>query len=87
MFDNGNVSSPRSANLSLFYLCDISLTTVTTSYIEPTVISITNIIKTNGISTPSPSPMNCSTDGIWPETQPGHNITGFYCYKGTVNGK
>ena len=53
MFDNGNGSLPRSANLSLSYHCDI----------------------------------NCSTDGIWPETLPGHNVTGFYCYKGTVNGK
>ena len=31
--------------------------------------------------------ITCSTDGIWPETLPGHNVTGFYCYKGTVNGK
>ena len=66
MFYNGNKSSPRSANLSLFYHCDI-----------PSAI----------ITTPSPSPINCSTDGIWPETLPGHNVTGFYCYKGTVNGK
>ena len=121
MFDNGNGSSPRCANLSLSYHCDISSFAVTTSSIEPPVSSITsmtstdvistpspspmsccyvttssiepsvstviNIISTNVISTPSPSPINCSTNGIWPETEPGYNITGFYCYKGTVNGK
>ena len=43
--------------------------------------------STDVISTPSPSPINCSTDGIWPETLPGYNVTGLYCYKGTVNGK
>ena len=84
MFDNGNGSSPRSANLSLSYHCDISSTTIATSSIEPSVTSMTS---TNIISTPSPNPITCSTDGIWPETLPAHNVTGFYCYKGTVNGK
>ena len=60
MFDNGNELSPRIANLSLFYHCNISLT--------------------NAI-------INCSTDGICPETLPCHYVTGSYCYKGTVNGK
>ena len=86
-FHNGNGSLPRCASLSLSYHCHISLTSVATSSIEPSVLSITSLISTNVISTPSPSPMSCSTDGIWPETQPGHNITVFYCYKGTVNGK
>ena len=103
MFDNKSL--PRSANLSLFYHCDIASTTVTTSSIKPSVTSMTSIIptktsltsineaiitsltSTNIISTPSPTPITCSTDGIWPETLPGHNVTGFYCYKGTVNGK
>ena len=107
MFDNGDGSSPRSANLSLSYHCEISSTTVTTSSIEPSVTnmtnkttittitsmtsitktSITSMTSTNIKSTPSPSPTTCSTDGIWPETLQGHNVTGFYCYKGTVNGK
>ena len=52
-----------------------------------TETSITSMRSTNIISTPSPTPITCSTDGIWPETLPGHNVTGFYCYKGTVNGK
>ena len=52
-----------------------------------TKTSITSMTSTNIISSPSPSPITCSTDGIWPETLPGHNVTGFYCYKGTVNGK
>ena len=89
MFDNGNGSLPRSANLSLSYHCDISSTTVAASCIEPSVTSMTSITSmtsTNIISTPSPSPITCSTDGIWPETLPGHSVTGFYCYKGTVNG-
>ena len=90
MFDNGNGSSPRSANLSLSYHCDISSTTVETSSIEPSVTSITSITSmtsTDVMTTPSPGVINCSTDGIWPETLPGYNVTGFYCYKGTVNGK
>ena len=93
IFDNGNGSSPRSANLSLSYHCDISSTTVATSSIEPSVTSITSMTSitimttTDVMTTPSPRPINCSTNGIWPETLPGHNVTGFYCYKGTVNGK
>ena len=93
MFDIGNGSSPRSANLSLSYHCDISSTTVAVSSIEPSVTSInsitsiTSMTSTDVISTPSPSLINCSTDGIWPETLPGYNVTGLYCYKGTVNGK
>ena len=87
MFDNGNGSSPRSANLSLSYHCDISSTTVAASSIEPSITSITSMTSTDVISTSSPSPITCSTDGIWPETLQGHNVTGFYCYKGTVNGK
>ena len=50
-------------------------------------MSLTSMTSTDVINTPSPSPINCSTDGIWPETESGYNITGFYCYKGTVNGK
>ena len=90
MLDNGNESSPRSAHLSLSYQCDISSTTVATSSIEPLVTSITSMTcmtSTDVISTPSPILINCSTDGIWPETLPGYNVTGFYCYRGTVNGK
>ena len=117
MFDNGNGSSPRSANLSFSYHCDKSspavtnssierlasttpaVTTssiehsasttpaVTTSSIEPSVSTVISMICTNIITTPSPTPINCSTDGIWPETLPGHNVTGSYCYKGTVNVK
>ena len=70
--------------------CDILSTTVATSSIEPSITSITSITSmtsTDVITTPSPSPINCSTDGIWPGTLPGYNVTGFYCYKGTVNGK
>ena len=90
MFDNGDGSSPRSANLSLSYHCDISSDTVAASSIGPSVTSITSMTSmtsTNIISTPSLSPITCPTDGIWPETLPGHNVTGIYCYKGTVNGK
>ena len=90
MFDNGDGSSPRSAKLSLSYHCDISSDTVAASSIGPSVTSITSmtsITSTNIISTPSLSPITCPTDGIWPETLQGHNVTGFYCYKGTVNGK
>ena len=87
MFDNGNGSSPRSANHSFSNHCDISAPAVTTSTIEPSVSTIVSLISTNVIITPSPSPINCFTDGIWPETQPGYNVTGSYCYKGTVNGK
>ena len=43
MFDNGDGSSARSANLSLSYHCDISSTTVAASCIEPSVTSITSI--------------------------------------------
>ena len=92
-FDIGNGSSPRSANLSLSNHCYISSTTVATSSIEPSVTTITSMTSmtsmtsTDVMTTPSPSPINCSTDGIWPETLPGYNVTGFYCYKGTVNGK
>ena len=90
MFDNGNGSSLRSAKLSLSYHCDISSITVVTSSIEPSVTSITSLTSmtsTDVMTTPSPSPINCSTDGIWPETLPGYNVTGFYCYRGTVNCK
>ena len=87
MFDNGNGSSPRSANLSLSYHCDISSITVAVSCIGPSVTSITSITTTDVMTTLSPNPINCSTDGIWPETQTGYNVTGCYCYKGTVNGK
>ena len=90
MFDNGNGSSPRSANLFLSYHCDISSTTIAVSSIESSVTSITSMtsmMSTDVMTTQSPSPKNCSTDGIWPETLPGYNVTGFYCYKGTVNGK
>ena len=87
MFHNGNGSLPRCANLSISYHCEISVTSVPTSSIEPSVTSITSMTSTNIITTPSPSPINCSTNGIWPETQPGYNVTGSYCYKGTVNGK
>ena len=89
-FNIGNGSSPRSANFSLSNHCDISSTTVATSSIEPSVTSITSMtsmMSTDVVTTPSPSPINCSTDGIWPETLPGYNVTGLYCYKGTVNGK
>ena len=92
MFDNGNGSSPRSANLFLSYHCDISSTTVADFSIQPSVTSITSITsmtsmtRTDVMTTPSPNPINCSTDGIWPETLPGYNVTGSYCYKGTVNG-
>ena len=81
MFDNGNGSSPRSANLSLSYHCEISSTTVAASCIEPSVTSITSITSmtsTDVISTPSPSPITCSTDGIWSETLPGHNAITIY---------
>ena len=81
MFDNGNGSSPRSANLSLSYHCDISSTTVATCNIEPSVTSITSITSmtsTDVISTSSPSPITCSSDGIWPETLPGHNAITIY---------
>ena len=93
MFDNGNGSSPRSANLSLSYHCDISSTTVATSSIELSVTSITSITSMTCMTSidvmtmPSPNPINCSVDGLWPGTQPGYNVTGSYCYKGTVNGK
>ena len=43
MFDNGNGSSPRSANLSLSDDCDISTTTAATSSIEPSVTSMTSL--------------------------------------------
>ena len=64
-FHNGNGSLPRSASLSLSYHCHmyISLTSVAISTIEPSVLSITSMISTNIISTPStpsPSPMSCS---------------------------
>ena len=87
MFYDGNGTLPRSANLSFSYHCDISSPAVPTSTIEPSVTSITSMTSTDLISTPFPRPISCSADGIWPVTQPGHNITGFYCYKGTVNGK
>ena len=90
IFYNGNGSSPRIANFSLSYHCDISLTTVATSSIEPSVTSInsiTSMTSTDVMTTPSPSPTNCSSDSIWPETLPGYNVTGSYCYKGTVNRK
>ena len=90
MFDNGNGSSPLSANLSLSYHCDILSTTVAISSLEPSVTSrtsMTSITSTDVITTPSLSPINCSTNGIWPETLPGYNVTGLYCYKGTVNGE
>ena len=65
------------------------MTSFTRTVITPSssTTSITSMTSTNIISTPSPTPITCSTDGIWPETLPGHNVTGFYCYKGTVNGK
>ena len=63
-----------------------SITSIT-SMTSVTERRITSMISTNIISSPSPSPKTCSTDGIWPETLQGHNVTGFYCYKGTVNGK
>ena len=73
------ISTPSPSPMSCCY--------VTTSSIEPSVSTVISIISTNVIFTPSPSPINCSSDGIWPETQPGYNVTGSYCYKGTVNGK
>ena len=81
MFDNGNGSSPRSANLSISYHCDISSTTVAASSIEPSVTSITSITSmtsTDVITTSSPSPITCSTDGTWPETLPGYNAITIY---------
>ena len=78
MFDNGNGSLPRSANLSLSYHCEISSTTVAASCIEPLVTSITSMTSTDVISTPSPSPITCSTDGTWPKTLPGHNAITIY---------
>ena len=87
MFDNGNGSLPRCANLSISYHCYISLTSIAISTIELSITSIISLTSTNIITTPSPSPINCSNAGIWPETLPGHNVTGLYCYKGTVNGK
>ena len=74
-------------------ICTISSTIVATSSIEPSVTSISSMssmismTSTDVMTTPSPSPINCSTDGIWPETLLGYNITGFYCYRGTVNCK
>ena len=77
------------ASITLTETSEISL-----SSIISTETSLASIIPTKTYMTsigviyiPSPSPINCSTDGIWPETLPGHNATGFYCYKGTVNGK
>ena len=49
--------------------------------------SITSLTNSDAIFTGSPKPSNCPADSIWPETLSGHNLTGFYCYKGTVNGK
>ena len=43
MFDNGNGSLPRSANLSLSYHCDISSTTVAASSIKPSVTSMSSL--------------------------------------------
>ena len=43
MFDNGNGSSPCSANLSISSHCDISSITVTTSSIEPSVTSVSSL--------------------------------------------
>ena len=66
MFDNGNGSSPRNAKLSISSHCDISSTTVAPSCIEPSVTSITSITSmtsTDVITTSSPSPITCSTDG------------------------
>ena len=48
------------------------------------IISLTTI---DAIFTPLPTSSNCPADSIWAETLPGHNVTGFYCYRGTVNGK
>ena len=73
------ISTPSPSPMSCCY--------VTTSNIEPSVSIVINMISTNVIFTPSPNPINCSTNGIWPETQPGYNVTGSYCYEGTVNGK
>ena len=69
---------------SLASIMPIETSMTSLASIMPTEASMTSI---DIISTPSPTPINCSTDGIWPETLPGHNVTGFYCYKGTVNGK
>ena len=48
MFDNGNGSSPRSANLSFSYHCDISSPAVTTSSIERSA-STTPAVTTSSI--------------------------------------
>ena len=88
IFDDGNGSLPCNANLSLSYYCDISSPAVTTSSIEPSVSSTISMTSTDVISTPFPRPINCSSKGIRPKTQPGYNVTVFfYCYEETVNGK
>ena len=87
IFDDGNGSLPCSASLSLSYYCDISSPAVATSSIEHSVSSTISMTSTDVISTPFPRPINCSSKGIWPETLPGYNVSGFYCYKETVNGK
>ena len=84
------ISTPSPSPMSCCYVTtssiEPSVSTTPTSSIEPsdTVISM---FSTTVIFTPSPSPLNCSIDGIWPETLPGYNVTGSYCYKGTINGK
>ena len=55
--------------------------------IIPLVSSITSLTNTDAIFTTNPKPSNCPANSIWPQTLSGHNVTGFYCYRGTVNGK
>ena len=55
--------------------------------VTPPESSTTSLTTTNAIFAATPRPSNCPADNIWPETLSGHNVTGFYCYKGTVNGK
>ena len=53
----------------------------------PPVSTITSLTNTDALFTANPKPSNCPANSIWPQTVSGHNVTGFYCYRGTVNGK